>query len=130
MRLPDRITLPAAYRLMLVDGHLSLVRETDEETLRPGAASLRVVTGEIARGEIAYQPAVLPQELAAELAANREGAARMNDAVDGVLRRSRELSEQAREMAEQNRRLEALLRAAEDRVSELESRKNPPVTDH
>jgi hypothetical protein len=130
MRLPDRITLPAAYRLMLLDGHLSLVRETDEETLRPGAASLRVVTGEIARGEIAYQPALLPQELAAELAANREGAARMNDALDGVLRRSRELSEQARELAEQNRRLEDLLRAAEARVRELESQKNPPVTNH
>ena len=130
VRLPDRITLPAAYRLMLLDGRLALVRETDEEAIRPGAASLRIATGEVARGEIAYQPALLPQELAAEMAANREGAARMNDALEGVMRRSRELSEQARELAEQNRRLEALLRGAEDRIRGLEAGKSPPSSNH
>ena len=34
IRMPDRITLPATYRLMLVDGHLALVRETDAQALR------------------------------------------------------------------------------------------------
>jgi len=123
LRLPDRITLPAIYRVMVLDGHLALVRETDDQSLRSGGTSLRVVTGEIARGEIAYQPAVLPQELAAELAANRESTARMNDALDAVMRRSRELSEQAGELAGENRRLEALLKAEEDRLREIEGRK-------
>ena len=131
IHLPDRITLPAAYRLLLLDGHLALVRETDEEALSPGSASLRVITGEIARGELAYQPALLPQELAAELAANRESTARMNDALEEVMQRSRELSDQARELAEQNRKLGSLLDAAEERIRELEGKKTAPAApDH
>ena len=29
IRLPERIVLPASYRLVLLDGHLALVREAD-----------------------------------------------------------------------------------------------------
>jgi len=120
IRMPDRITLPATYRLVLVDGHLALVRETDAQALQPGPASMRIVMGEIARGELAYQPALLPQELAAEVAANRESAARMDNALDSVMKRSRELSEQALQLEAQGRRLAELLAAAQARVRELE----------
>jgi len=115
IRLPDRLTLPAAYRLILLDGHLSLVRESDAQALAPAPASLRVVTGEIARGELAYQPALLPQELAAEVAANRESSARMDNALAAVMQRSRELSAQALELQVQSRRLADLVAAEQER---------------
>jgi hypothetical protein len=127
VRLPARITLPASYRLMLVDGHLALVRETDPQALDSSPSSMRIVTGEIARGELAYQPALLPQELAAEVAANRESSARMDNALETVMRRSRELSEQALALEEQSRKLADMLAAARARVRELEAeRKDGP----
>jgi hypothetical protein len=116
---PDRITLPATYRLIVLEGHLSLVRESDPQAMDPAPTSMRVVTGEIARGELAYQPALLPQELAAEVAANRESAARMDNALDSVMRRSRELSDQAMQAQAQVRRMADLLAAAEARIREL-----------
>jgi len=121
IRLPERIVLPASYRLVLLDGHLALVREADEQALEAAPASMRIVTGEIARGELAYQPGLLPQELAAEVAANREGSARMDNALEAVMRRSRELSEQALELQAQSRKLADLLAAAQAKVQELEA---------
>jgi predicted nucleic acid-binding protein len=121
IRLPERIILPASYRLVLLDGHLALVREAEEQALEAAPASMRIVTGEIARGELAYQPGLLPQELAAEVAANREGSARMDNALEAVMRRSRELSEQALELQAQSRKLADLLAGAQARVQELEA---------
>jgi hypothetical protein len=121
IQLPDRITLPASYRLVLLDGHFALVRETNAQALDPAPASMRIVTGEIARGELAYQPGLLPQELAAEVAANRESSARMDNALEAVMRRSRELSEQAMELQAQSRKLAEALSAAQSRVQELEA---------
>ncbi len=121
IRLPERITLPASYRLMLLDGHLALVREADDLALERPPPSMRIVSGEIARGELAYQPALLPQELAAEVAANRESAARMDDALGSVMRRSQELADQALELQAQSRALAERLQAAEARVRELEA---------
>jgi hypothetical protein len=123
--MPDRITLPATYRLLLVDGHLALVRETDPQALEPGPTSMRVVMGEIARGELAYQPGLLPQELAAEVASNRESSARMDNALDTVMQRSRELSERALELEAQGRKLAELLASSQERVRELESERAP-----
>jgi len=125
LRLPDRITLPASYRVIVLDGHLTLVREADSQALDPSPASLRIVTGEIARGELAYQPALLPQELASEVAANRESAGRMDNAMESVLQRSRELSAQAMEVEGEAQRLAALLSGAERRVKELEDAARP-----
>jgi hypothetical protein len=125
VQLPDRITLPASYRVILLDGHLTLVREADSQALDGAPASLRIITGEIARGELAYQPGLLPQELAAEVAANRESAARMDNAMEAVLQRSRELSAQSMEVERESRRLEQLLSAAQSRVKELEDAARP-----
>lgn len=121
VRLPERITLPASYRLMLLDGHLALVRESDPQALEPAPTSMRIVTGELARGELAYQPALLPQELASEVAANRESSARMDNALASVMQRSRELSEQALLIEAQSRKLAELLSAAQSRIRELEA---------
>jgi hypothetical protein len=121
IRLPEHIILPASYRLVLLDGHLALVREADDQALEAAPASMRIVTGEIARGELAYQPGLLPQELAAEVAANRESSARMDNALEAVMRRSRELSEQALELQAQSRRVADKLAAAQARVRELEA---------
>jgi hypothetical protein len=128
LRLPDRITIPASYRMMLLDGHFALVREADSQALDPSPTSMRIVTGEISRGEIAYQPALLPQELATEVAANRESAGRMDNALESVMARSRELSEQARSAQAQSQRLGELLAAAEARIRELESARKPRST--
>ena len=121
IRMPDRITLPSTYRLMLVDGHLALVLETDPQALAAGPTSMRIVMGEVARGELAYQPALLPQELAAQVASSRESSARMDNALDTVMRRSRELSDQAMELEAQGKKLAELLAAAQARVRELEA---------
>jgi hypothetical protein len=86
---------------------------------------MRVVAGEISRGELAYQPGLLPQELAAEVAANRESSARMDNALDSVMRRSRELSEQALELQAQSRKLAEMLSAEQARVQELEAPVRP-----
>jgi hypothetical protein len=120
VRLPERIALPAAYRLVLLDGHLTLVRESDPETLEAAPGSLRIVTGEVARGELAYQPALLPQELAAEVAANRESADRMDNALASVMQRSRELSDRALAVEAQSKKLAEMLRAAEAQIRNLE----------
>ncbi len=134
LRLPERLALPASYRLMLLDGHLALVRETDAQTFAQAPTSMRIVSGEIARGELAYQPALLPQEIAAEVAANRESAARMDNALDAIMGRSRELSEQVLALRAQSARLADMLAAEEAKVRELESagggpRTNPAPTD-
>lgn len=123
--LPDRITLPAAYRLMLVDGHMTLVRETDPKALEGAPASLRIVAGEAERGELAYQPGLLPQELASEVAANRESSARMDNALADVMKRSRELTLQAQELQAQSRKLSEMLASALDRVAQLEADGRP-----
>jgi hypothetical protein len=121
IQLPDRITIPAAYRLMLIDGHLALVKETDAQSLDSGPTSLRIITGEISRGELAYQPGLLPQELAAEVASNRESAARMDNALESVMQRSRELSDQAAELKAQAEKLGALLAAAQSHAGAAEA---------
>ncbi len=74
--------------------------------------------GEIARGELAYQPALLPQELAAEVAANRESSARMDNALSAVMQRSRELSAQALELQAQSSKLARLVAAEEAQDAE------------
>jgi len=125
IRLPDRITLPAVYRLLLVDGHLTLVRESSAREFEAGPSSLRVVAGEPGRGELTYQPALLPQELAAEVATGRESSARMEAALESVMRRSRELSGQAMELEAQGKRLAELLAASEARVRQLEAEARP-----
>jgi hypothetical protein len=116
--MPDTITIPACYRLVLLDGHLALVRETDAQAISPGPASLRIITGEIARGELAYQPGLLPQELAAEVASNRESADRMDNALAAVMERSRELSEQAAQLQAQGKKLAELIAEAQARAAE------------
>jgi len=109
---PDRIEFPATYRLVMVEGHLLLVRETDAQALAPPPTSLRAVAGEVARGELAFQPGLLPQELAAQVAANRESAARLDNALAEVMERSRLLSAQALDLKAQSQRLADQLAAA------------------
>jgi hypothetical protein len=125
IQLPDRITLPAVYRLILVDGHLTLVRDTDPQPIDSGSPALRAVTGDGARGGPAYPPGLLPQELSAAVAASRASAARMDSALDAVMRRSRTLSEQAMEIEAQGKRLAELLAASEARVRQLEAEARP-----
>lgn len=125
LRLPDTLQIPAEYRLILLDGQLALVRETGTEAARPGHGSLRIVAGEAARPDPSYQPALLPQELAAEVAANRESSARMDNALASVMQRSRDLADQASALEAQGKRLGDLLEAAEARIRELEAARRP-----
>lgn len=111
-RLPERIVLPAAYRLVIVDGHLTLVRESDPRDTEPGSPA----GGDANPSSLAYQPALLPQELAAEVEACRESAARMDRALESVMQRSRELSQQAIDLQAQAKRLAQLLAESEARA--------------
>jgi len=113
---------------MLLDGHLALVRVSDEEALAAAPASLRIIMGELSRGELAYQPGLLPQELAAEVAANRESSARMDNALETVMRRSRELSDEALELKSESARMTELLQAARARIAELETASGKPAS--
>jgi len=126
--LPDQIVLPASYRFMILDGHLALVRQTDMETLQGGPASLRIVTGEIARGELAYQPGLLPQELAAEVASSRSAVARMEEALASVMQRSRELAARAEALDARNREMQELIAALRARLGEKPSPRGAPET--
>jgi hypothetical protein len=119
--LPDRIVLPADYRVLVLDGHLALVRVADAQALEPAPPSLRIVAGETGRGELAYQPALLPQELAQEVERSRSSSARMEAALADVMQRSRELSSQAVQIEDEGRRLAALLEGAQARIRLLES---------
>ena len=125
VRLPERITLPASYRLVLLDGHLTLVRETDPQSLEGAPPSLRIVAGELSQGELGYQPGLLPQELAAEVAANRESSARMDATLAAVLERSRELALQARALQEESGRIASALDAAQGKIARLEAAAAP-----
>jgi hypothetical protein len=113
---------------MLLDGHLALVRVSDEQALASAPTSMRIIVGELARGELAYQPGLLPQELAAEVAANRESSARMDNALGTVMLRSRELSDQALELKSESARLAGLLQAATARIAELETGPGRPAS--
>ena len=101
-RLPDRIVLGAAYRLVLLDGEETLVRETDGA---PG--SLRILSGRPGDAGEAGEAALPPREMTAALAAEHAQAARLERALEQVMERSRTLSLQAAELGEIARRLEA-----------------------
>ena len=124
---PEMIVLPAAYRLVVLDGQTVLVRETDEAAMRPAPASMRIVTGEIARGELSYQPALLPQEIAQELVKVRRAHAQHDEAAAEMNRRADELVEQARLMQEQNRILVERLAQIAAYAQVLEGEKSKPA---
>jgi hypothetical protein len=85
------------------------VKETDAQALEPLAATVRATAGEPEGGDPSFHPAPLPQELAAELEASRQSAARMDNALSSVMERSRELTEQAKALEAEAKRLAALV---------------------
>jgi hypothetical protein len=125
--LPEVLAFPAVYRLVILEGHPALVREADPSPLPAQNSSLRLVSGGYGPGDLSYQPALLPQELAAELASNRQSTARMDRALEAVMARSRELSRQALELEEQGRKLAELLRESEAKVRQLEAAHAAPA---
>ncbi len=100
--LPERIDVAATYRLVLVEGRFVLVREPD------GAALA---------ADPSLAPALLPPEIAAELASDRESAARMDNALESVMSRSRELSQRAAELQAQSARLAEELAAQQAKAA-------------
>jgi hypothetical protein len=115
IRLPDRLVLPASYRLVLVEGRLTLARETDPQPLDPGGPSIRIRSGAVACSDLSYRTHLLPQEWAAEIAADHESVLRMDDALAAVMQRSHELVRQAGELESQSKKMAELLVAAEAR---------------
>jgi hypothetical protein len=113
IRLPDRLILPAAYRLMLVDGCLTLERETGPQSLDPGAPSIRILSGAGGRDDLSYRTDLLPREWAAEIAADHESVLRMDHALEAVMQRSHELARQAAELESRSKRMAELLVTAE-----------------
>lgn len=64
------MAMPATYRQVVVDGQTVLVRETDPRKVltTPG---VQVIAGDIANNEIAVQPGLMSQEMAAEIVRTR-----------------------------------------------------------
>lgn len=123
--MPEIMPLPAQYRLLVVDGHLALVREDASEPA-PAMASVRIGYGAQALPDPTYHPEPLPQEVAAELQACRQSSSRMEGALQTVMQRSRELAERALEIEAQGKRLAELLAASEARVRQLEAAGSRP----
>lgn len=112
VRIPDVLGVSADYRLLVLDGHLALVRDAEHAAADPS-----------------LQPALLPQELAAEVASSRESAARMDNALRSVMQRSEELSLRAADLEAEARRLSEQLTASEARVRQLEAGGHPQGQD-
>ena len=108
---PEVLPLPEAYRLMLLDGQLVLVRDHD-----PGQV-VRIESGPTSSPE---HPELLPQEMAAEVERNRASGARMDNALKAVMDRSKDLEQQAQVLGEQSRKLADMLADAEARMHALE----------
>lgn len=117
--LPSIIELPAAYRWSLVDGRPVLVRETDSRKITAGG-TMQIVAGDVARGEIAIQPALLPQEIAAELTRNRALQTQMIAAFSEVNQQVASLIAETRTMQQRNAELMQQLARATERTQQLE----------
>lgn len=115
IRWPDRLVLPASYRLVLVEGHLTLERETDAQPLDPRASSIRILSGQVASNDPSGRARPLPPEWSAEIAADRESVLRMDQALEAVMERSHELARRAKELEAQSKKMAELLVAAEAR---------------
>lgn len=128
IRLPDRLVLPASYQLVLVEGRLTLVRETDPQSLDAGAPSIRILSGAVACNDPAYRGDPLSLEWAAEIAADHESVLRMDHALEAVMQRSHELVRQAAELESQSKKMAELLVAAQarGRVSGPAAQSAPP----
>jgi hypothetical protein len=129
----DKIVLPACYRLVLVDGKQVLVRETDAQAIQGNPGSLRIVTGEIARGEISYQPGLVDQELAEEVVRTRQSQAAADNAAINLTNQSAEVVAQSKQLQAQNKALAirlaqiaAYTQSLEEKLAQ-QQQANPPA---
>lgn len=90
VQLPNQITVPGTYRQVLVDGSTMLVRETDQRQALVGNR-FNIISGDVSRGDLSFQPALLESELAAELVRQRAATAEMDES-------SLKMAEQAQEL--------------------------------
>lgn len=123
VQLPDVIEIPATYRFQVINGKLCLVRETDARKIAAGGG-VRLVAGDVSRNEFAVQPAILPQEVAAELTRNRAAHVEMIQSFSEAKRRMDQLLTEARTMQERNEQLVQRLAQVTDYAKQLEARLN------
>lgn len=112
-RLPDLMPVGDTYRLLVLEGHWVLVRQPSAATSGAGPADTS-------------HPEPLPQEFAAELADAREASRRMDAALAAVMKRSEELSEQARRLEDQSRAVAELLQEADTRLRDAPKEPHSP----
>lgn len=123
VQLPDVIEIPATYRFQVLDGKLCLVKETDARKIAAGGG-VRLIGGDVTRNEFAVQPAILPQEVAAELTRNRAAQAEMIQSFSEAKRRMDQLLVEARTMQQRNEQLVQRLAQVTDYAKQLEARLN------
>lgn len=102
--LPNQIIVPAQYRLMYQDGRPVFVRETDARRISAHPAVL-LTSAEPGSGEVNLQPALLPQELAREIVANRAQTQALMEVVPKVEQSVEVLGQQAELLSRQNRQI-------------------------
>lgn len=98
MTIPNQMTMPATYRLQVVDGRQVLIRETDPRKILT-SPTIAVIAGDVSTGDVGIQPALLSPEVATEIVKNRVQT-------DKILQLLPEFAAQMTAMAEQTKQLQ------------------------
>ena len=102
--LPNQIVVPAQYRLIYLEGRPVFVRETDVRRIAAHPA-VSLIAAEPGSGEVNLQPALLPQELAREIVANRAQTQAVMEIVPKIEQSVELLGQQAELLSRQNRQI-------------------------
>ncbi len=110
--LPNQIVVPAQYRLIYQEGRPVFVRETDARRISTHPA-VSLVAAEPGSGEVNLQPALLPQELAREIVANRAQTQAVMEVVPKIEQSVELLGQQAELLSRQNRQIMDIVSTSE-----------------
>ncbi|AHF94960.1 hypothetical protein OPIT5_00050 (plasmid) [Opitutaceae bacterium TAV5] len=105
---PGELTVPATYRAQVIDGKYVLVRETDPRRIL-SSPSITVIAGDISGGDLAIQPALMPQEIAEEVTRNRVQTAELLRLLPEFRSQMDAMGKQAEELYRHNQVLAARL---------------------
>jgi hypothetical protein len=120
---PAMLTMPATYRQVTVDGRTMLVRETDPRKVltTPG---VQVIAGDIANGDIAVQPGIMSQEIAAEIVRTRAQVDELTKVLPQVAAQMSAMNQRTIEMEQVTATAMLQLKKVADYAIELEKQIN------
>lgn len=116
------ITVPGVYRAYVVNGRMVFVRETDPRKIAAAPSSMRIMMGNPEAGEITYQPLLLEQEHAIELAKTREQNARNQQLYLAMLSKVSDLEKATATMRDNTVQLAKQVQSQAAYISDLEKK--------